>query len=396
MAQLPEGTPAPSDGTLPAAALASRAPFSLYVHVPFCRVRCGYCDFNTYTMAEVGDRAPGTYLEAVRAELDLAARELGRRRVETVFFGGGTPTMLPAQQLADLLGAIGERFELAPDAEVTTEANPETVTPEYLERLRLVGFTRISLGLQSVVPHVLRVLEREHSPQRGLDAASWARQAGFEHVSLDLIYGTPGESLDDWRASLDAVVQTPVDHVSAYSLIVEEGTRLGMQVRRGEVAMPDDDDLADKYEAASEVLVSLGFANYEVSNWARPGGQCRHNLAYWKGWDWWGIGPGAHSHIGGVRFWNRKHPGSYASALAQGVSPALAREVLSAEDRRVERVMLELRLAQGLELSVLTATELARVPGIVERGLGSLDDGRLVLSRAGRLLADGVIRDLLD
>ena len=368
----------------------------MYVHVPFCRVRCGYCDFNTYTMTEVGDRAPGTYLEALERELDLAARELGEREVQTVFFGGGTPTMLPAPELAGILESIRRRFPVASEAEVTTEANPETVTPGYFEHLRGAGFTRISLGLQSVVPHVLRVLERAHAPQRGLDAARWAREAGFQHVSLDLIYGTPGESLDDWRASLDAVTATPVDHVSAYSLIVEEGTRLAVQVRRGEVPMPDDDDLADKYVAADEALAALGFANYEVSNWSLPGGECRHNLAYWQGADWWGFGPGAHSHVGGVRFWNRKHPRSYAEALAAGNSPALGREVLTDEQHRMERVLLELRLGEGLDLEVLTDAEQGRVESVVGDGLATLRDGRLVLARQGRLLADGVVRDLLD
>ncbi|MDO5677642.1 MAG: radical SAM family heme chaperone HemW [Propionibacteriaceae bacterium] len=397
MAQLPDGDPAPTDGSLPAEALESAAPLSVYVHVPFCRSRCGYCDFNTYTPAELGDLSPETYLGAAHAELNLAARVLGRSRpVETVFFGGGTPTMLPAAALTGLVRRIDDLFGLAPDAEVTTEANPETLTPEYLSDLREGGFTRLSLGLQSVVPHVLQVLERTHTPRRGLDAAHWARAAGFEHISLDLIYGTPGESMADWQASLDAVTATPVDHVSAYSLIVEEGTRLALQVRRGDVPMPDDDDLADKYEMAEGVLSALGFANYEVSNWARPGGECRHNLAYWRGADWWGIGPGAHSHVGGVRFWNRKHPRSYAAALAQGQSPALAREVLSPEDRRIERVLLELRLAEGLPLSVLTPSELSRIDGVVAEGLAVREGDRLRLSPAGRLLADGVIRDLLD
>lgn len=304
--------------------------------------------------------------------------------------------MLPPAALVGFVSAIDEKFGLAPDAEVTTEANPETLTPAYLEELREGGFTRISLGLQSVAPHVLRVLERSHTPRRGLDAAHWAKAAGFDHISLDLIYGTPGESMADWRASLDAVAATPVDHVSAYSLIVEDGTRLALQVRRGDVPMPDDDDLADKYQVAEEVLTGLGMANYEVSNWAAPGGQCRHNLAYWQGSDWWGIGPGAHSHIGGVRFWNRKHPRSYAARLAEGLSPALAREILTEEERRVERVLLELRLSSGLDLAVLTASERGRVPAVLGAGLATERSGRLYLTRAGRLLADGVIRDLLD
>lgn len=396
MAQLPDGDPAPADGSLPASALTVEAPLSLYVHVPFCRTRCGYCDFNTYTPSELGDLSPDTYLGAAHAELDLASRILGERPVETVFFGGGTPTMLPAEALTGLLAAIDERFGLVPGAEVTTEANPDTLTPAYLAQLREGGFTRLSLGFQSAVPEVLAVLERVHTPRRGLDAALWARNAGFEHISLDLIYGTPGESMEDWRTSLDAVTATPVDHVSAYSLIVEKGTRLALQVRRGEIPMPDDDDLADKYLVADEALTALGFVNYEVSNWARPDGECRHNLAYWRGHDWWGIGPGAHSHIGGVRFWNRKHPRSYAASLAAGESPALAREVLADDDRRVERVLLELRLAEGLPLSVLTPSELGRVDAVVAQGLAVRDHERLRLTRAGRLLADGVVRDLLD
>ncbi|MFT3889795.1 MAG: radical SAM family heme chaperone HemW [Arachnia sp.] len=397
MAKLPPGDPAPSDGALPPSALNPEAPLSLYLHVPFCRVRCGYCDFNTYTPNELGDVDQEGFLGAALAELDLARRLVGPRRVTTVFVGGGTPTMLPPAALTGLLAAMRERFEFAPDAEVTTEANPETLTPAVLAALREGGFTRLSLGLQSVVPHVLRVLERVHTPSRGVDAARWAREAGFEHVSLDLIYGTPGESLDDWRASLDAVTAAPVDHVSAYSLIVEEGTRLARQVRRGEIAMPDDDDLADKYEMADDALTALGFASYEVSNWSLPGGECRHNLAYWRGGDWWGIGPGAHSHLNGVRFWNRKHPRSYAAALAAGESPALAREVLTAEERRVERVLLELRIVDGLPLDVLTPSERGRVGDVVASGLAELIPGdRLRLTRAGRLLADGVVRDLLD
>lgn len=391
--QLPEGEPVPTDGELPAGTDVD-GPLSIYVHVPFCMTRCGYCDFNTYTASELGSMSTASYIEAARVELDVARRVLGPQTVRTVFFGGGTPTMLRAGELVGLLDAIRERFPIADDAEITTEANPESVDPSYFEVLRSGGFTRISLGYQSSVPHVLEALDRQHSPGRGLDAARWASEAGFEHVSLDLIYGTPGESLDDWRRSLDAVADTPVDHVSAYSLIVEEGTRLALRVRKGELAMPDDDDLADKYVMADEFLAARGFHNYETSNWALPGGECRHNIAYWKGANWWGIGPGAHSHIGGVRFWNRKHPRAYVDALAAGISPAQGREVLTAEDRRVERVLLELRLADGLPLNVLTSSERARIPSMTKRGLVGVVDGRLIVRR--RLLADGIIRDLLD
>lgn len=393
--QLPDGEPVPGDGALPPGVRVD-GPLSLYVHVPFCRTRCGYCDFNTYTPSELGGMSTDAYLEAALRELDLARRVMGEREVSTIFFGGGTPTMLPARQLAGFLEAIGERFHIAAGAEVTTEANPDSVDADYFRTLRAAGFTRISLGFQSAVPHVLEVLERTHTPDRGLHAARWAAEAGFEHVSLDLIYGTPGESVADWRRSLDAVTGTPVDHVSAYSLIVEPGTRLAVQVRKGLVAMTDDDDLADKYLVADEFLASQGFANYEVSNWARPGGECRHNLAYWRGGNWWGIGPGAHSHVDGVRFWNRRHPAAYAERILAGETPAQGRELLTPEDRRVERVLLELRLASGVPLDVLTDSEQARVPDVLAAGWGVVRDGRLTLTQAGRLMADGIVRALLD
>ena len=391
----------PEDGSLPASALQniSTTPFSLYIHVPFCRTRCGYCDFNTYTASELPGMSTSSYVTGILEELRLARRVLGDDvpPVSTVFFGGGTPTLLPSQQLTSLLAAVRQEFGLTSDAEITTEANPDTVTPDYFEALKKAGFTRISLGLQSVVPHVLQVLERVHTPDRGLDAAAWAHQAGFEHISLDLIYGTPGESTEDWIRSLEAVAATPVDHVSAYSLIVEPGTRLALQVRRGEVPMPDDDVLADKYLLTEEFLIGSGFSNYEISNWAmNPDARCRHNLAYWRGANWWGIGPGAHSHIGGVRFWNRKHPRSWSAELGQGKSPAQAGEQLSQQDARLERVLLELRLADGLPLDVLTNSERARVAEVVEAGLANVAEDRLVLTLQGRLLADGVVRDLLD
>ncbi len=398
---LPNGDPLPPDGTLPPRVVAGLdgVPLSFYVHVPFCRTRCGYCDFNTYTASELPGMSSGDYVSGALREIELAHRVLGdgAPAIDTVFFGGGTPTMLPAATLASMLARIRDRFGLAPGAEVTTEANPDTVDRAYFEALLEAGFTRISLGMQSVVPHVLEVLERVHTPERGLQAARWAAEAGFEHISLDLIYGTPGESADDWMASLRAVASTPVDHVSAYSLIVEDGTRLAMQVRRGDVPMPDDDELADKYLMAEHFLTGQGFANYEVSNWAAtPSGQCRHNLNYWQGANWWGIGPGSHSHIGGMRFWNRKHPRSYVAELDAGRSPAQAGELLSEGDRRVERVMLELRLAEGLDLSVLTSSERARVPDVVAADLGILQAEKLILTLRGRLLADGVVRDLLD
>ena len=398
---LPEGDPAPADGSLPDAALdeLGDAPVSLYLHVPFCATRCGYCDFNTYTAAELGS-APGasreTFLRSARAELALGARVLGERPVRTVFVGGGTPTLLAADELVGLLEAARAELPFADDAEVTTECNPESVDEAYLNALVAGGYNRISFGMQSARGHVLRVLERRHTPGRVADVVRWARSGGFGSISLDLIYGTPGESLDDWRASLEAALANDPDHVSAYALIVEDGTRLAAQIRRGELLAPVDDDQADKYEIADRVLTGAGLGWYELSNWSRPGHECRHNLAYWHGDPWWGVGPGAHSHVAGVRWWNVKHPRSYASALSDGRSPAAAREVLDAETRRMERVLLESRLIDGLDVDVLTPTERARVADLAVQGLVIQTRNRLTLTLRGRLLADAVVRELLD
>jgi oxygen-independent coproporphyrinogen-3 oxidase len=400
---LPTGDPAPPDGALPPSALAEldSRPFGFYVHVPFCTVRCGYCDFNTYTAAELGDR-PGasraSYAEAAISEVRFARAVLGERDlpVETVFFGGGTPTLLGPGDLAAVLAAIAAEFGLAPDAEVTTEANPDSVAVWDLEELRAAGFTRVSFGMQSAVDHVLRTLDRTHDPLRVPAVLDWSRTAGFDQVSLDLIYGTPGESLDDWATSLEAAIACRPDHVSAYSLIVEPGTALARRISRGELPAPDDDDLAEKYLLADDLLSRAGFGWYEVSNWARErAARCRHNQLYWTGGHWWGVGPGAHSHVGGVRWWNVKHPAAYADRIAEQTSPAAARETLDAETRRVERVLLEIRLRDGLPVLALDAHGRAAVAGLVSRGLVELAAERLVLTREGRLLADAVVRDLL-
>jgi putative oxygen-independent coproporphyrinogen III oxidase len=400
---LPDGDPAPADGSLPAASLAGLGarPFGIYVHVPFCRVRCGYCDFNTYTAAELGG-SPGasrtSYADAAIAEVRRARRTLGDIDVpvHTVFFGGGTPTLLPASDLTRILRAVSDEFGLVDDAEVTTESNPDSVDATALAELRRGGVNRISFGMQSAVPHVLEVLDRTHDPARVPDVVGWARDAGFEQVSLDLIYGTPGESVADWKVSLDAALGCDPDHVSAYALIVEEGTALARRVRRGEVPAPDDDDLADKYVLADETLEAAGLGWYEVSNWARDEASvCRHNLHYWTGADWWGVGPGAHSHVGGVRWWNVRHPSAYADRIGAGASPAQAREVLDAETRRVERVLLETRLRRGLPVEVLDTAGRAALLGQVESGLVRPEPGNLVLTARGRLLADAVVRALL-
>jgi oxygen-independent coproporphyrinogen-3 oxidase len=370
--------------------------------VPFCATRCGYCDFNTYTAGELGGATgPDAYLEAALVEIRLARRSMpDAPAVSTVFFGGGTPTLLPPASLGALLGQIRSEFGLAPDAEVTTEANPETVDARMLDDLRRSGFTRISIGMQSSSPSVLAVLDRVHTPGSSVNAARLARVAGFDEVSLDLIYGTPGESDASWRGSLEAALSAQPTHVSAYALIVENGTALSRKVRGGEIPAPDDDVLADRYEIADELLSAAGLPWYEISNWGSP---CRHNLAYWRSENWWGIGPGAHSHVGGVRWWNVRHPAAYAEALRDGRTPAQAREILDETSRTDERVLLAIRLAEGLPLAAIPgdpAVAARRVRSLATDGLadeqaagGTEESVRLTLR--GRLLADTVVHRLL-
>nr|WP_304661625.1 radical SAM family heme chaperone HemW [Arthrobacter sp. zg-Y238] len=403
---MPLGDPAPADGLLPAQAAdgAAERNFGLYVHIPFCSVRCGYCDFNTYTATELGGGASqAAYGGTAAREVVFAADALRRsglpeRRMGTVFFGGGTPTLLPAEDLALILRTAVDQWGLAPGAEVTTEANPDSVTPQSLQLLADAGFTRVSFGMQSAVPHVLAVLDRTHTPSRVPQAVQWARDAGL-HVSVDLIYGTPGESMADWKHSLEEALSYEPDHISAYALIIEEGTKLAARMRRGEVPPIDDDDHADKYVLADEMMTAAGLNWYEVSNWARtPEDQCRHNLAYWRSDDWWGVGPGAHSHAGGVRWWNAKHPTAYAQRIGAGESPAVGRETLDADTRYVEDVMLRTRLAEGLALDRLREPGRLAVAGLMADGLvdpRAALTGKVILTPAGRLLADAVVRRLL-
>lgn len=408
---LPEGEPAPEDGSLPASVSANSGAraFGVYLHVPYCRVRCGYCDFNTYTASELGEGASQTeYASQVRSELEFGANVLRKsgvveRPVSTVFFGGGTPTLLPAEDLVSMLAGVREQWGLAPGAEVTTEANPDSVDFAYLSKLAEAGFTRVSFGMQSAVPSVLATLDRTHTPERVPLVVEWARKAGLQ-VSLDLIYGTPGETLDDWNRSLDAALACEPDHLSAYALIVEQGTKLAAQIRRGQVAEPDDDLHAEMYELADSRLAAFGYEWYEISNWSKTAEtRSRHNLAYWRGDDWWGAGPGAHSHVGGTRWWNVKHPRAYASRIAAGVSPAHGREILDSETQRVERVLLETRISSGLEIEMLSKAERRAVPSLIAEGLidgrAAIGVGgsspRIVPTLRGRLLADTVVHQLL-
>jgi len=386
---LPEGS----------AELSANRDFGAYVHVPFCRVRCGYCDFNTYTSTELQGASQGDYIDEVEREIGLAAAVLGKagipaRPLSTVFFGGGTPTLLPATDLARALAMLRKTWGLAPGAEVTTEANPDTVDAQYLHALFDSGFTRVSFGVQSAVPHVLATLDRTHDPERVPDVVQAAKNAGLE-VSIDLIYGTPGESLEDWRRSLTHAISLDTGHISAYALIVEQGTALERRIRRGEIASPDDDLQADMYELADQMLGGAGFDWYEVSNWAKSDAQrSRHNLSYWQNQDWWGFGPGAHSHVGGTRFWNVKHPAAYAQRLNLGQSPAAGREQPDVKATDLERVLLEIRLRKGTPAAGFSSVVIASLIGDGLVTYEAARAGRLVLTLPGRLRADEVVRRL--
>lgn len=412
MPALPDGDPAPADGLLPPSALAAAADrqLSLYVHVPFCSVRCGYCDFNTYTALELGHEVSqdAYHLDAEQeirfADSVLTASGAPRRALSTVFFGGGTPTRLAAADLVSVLATARATFGVTTTAEVTTEANPDSVTLEDLQILSDGGFTRVSFGMQSAVPHVLKTLDRTHDPRNVGPVVKWAQQAGLS-VSVDLIYGTPGESVADWEQSLREAISYEPDHISAYSLIVEDGTKMASAMRRGAIPLIDPDDQAEKYERAEQLLGQAGYQWYEISNWSRAANgrtavqnRCAHNLAYWHNQDWWGIGPGAHSHVGGIRWWNRKHPVPYTNAVRAGTSPAAGRESLDATTQLFERVMLETRTANGLPIAALRESERPEVAGLVAQGLiegRAAISGQVILTLKGRLLGDTVVRRLV-
>jgi len=396
--ELPVGEPVPRDGSLPDGVCAGKRPFALYIHVPFCARRCGYCDFNTYTIAELGgdESIEKRYVDALIKEITLARSIVGDQQVTTIFFGGGTPTLLPPSEIARILDAVQRQFRLSDDVEITTEANPDSVTAESLGDLRATGINRISFGVQSTTPHVLKTLDRTHNPAQVPIVVQAARDAGFTHISVDLIYGTPGETVVEWEESVRSLLTLPIDHISAYSLIVEEGTKLGAQVRRGVLAMPDEDLNADKYIVADDLFTAAGFAWYEVSNWAKPGGACKHNEMYWKNNDWWGLGAGAHSHIDGVRWWNKKLPAAYIKELQNGSSPALAREILTDEERSFEELMLGIRTRDGLPLSVVAHGAAAAALADGNLDVEQYEMGRVVLTRSGRLIADALLRAFSD
>jgi len=386
----------PSNPWRPDAATVRGVPMGLYLHVPFCVRRCGYCAFSTVAVGGALDPSIADgFLGSVAAELALAADVLGPQRqpLDTIYLGGGTPTMLDPPRVQRLLDQVRQRFELAPGAEVSVESNPDGLAPGQLAALRSTGVNRISFGLQSVRPHVLAVLDRTHDPQRALDAVDAAHAAGFDHVSLDLIHGTPGETAQDWQDTLTAAVETRADHISAYALSIEPGTKLSARVRSGALRTPSGDEAADRYTVADELLSAAGFEWYELSNWARsPGARSRHNLGYWRNHHWWGVGPSAHSHVAGRRWWNHDQFGTWSAALGAGRSPEAGHEVPDTDARSIESVMLGIRLAEGLALSsVPTRTA---VTGLVADGLLEERGDRITLTLHGRLLADHVVRSL--
>lgn len=418
MPHQPSGQPWPRSGEISAAmAGEENAPLSAYVHVPFCTVRCGYCDFNTYTTGFGAGADLATYADSVLQEIALSESVIGKsamgaRPLESVFFGGGTPSLLAVESVGDILHALVGAFGLAPGAEITLEANPETLDMGKARALADMGVTRFSIGMQSAVGQVLRTLDRTHDRQSVPRAVNAAKNAGCQ-VSVDLIYGAPGETLSQWRASLEAAIALEPDHISAYSLIIEDGTKMGRDLAAGLIPAPDPDEEAAKYELADALLSRAGYQWYEISNFSTsPQTRSVHNLAYWRDWDWWGYGPGAHSHIRNQRWWNVKHPRAYAARIAAGESPAVAGENLSSEDRHVEAVMLAIRTREGIPLAEkgtadgeTLSVDHPAVERLVDSGLAQVSrNGRegavptpphLVLTIRGRLLADQVTRILL-
>lgn len=393
MAALPEGSPAPLDGNLTNLFDLVNKPFSLYVHVPYCSKRCGYCDFNTYTPSEL-DREDQieSWLNSAVKEIELARRVLKEElTIDTIFFGGGTPSLLDSNTVDNFIQSVKSNFKLKPGLEITIEANPDSITEEKSQRWLNSGINRVSIGMQSSTKEVLKKLDRTHNPDNVSHSVDILKKSGFDNFSLDLIYGTPGESLNDWENSLkDAIALNP-PHISAYSLVIEPGTKMGAQLNRGEISQVNDDEAADKYQLADEMLNKNNYSWYEISNWAKKDKECKHNLNYWLGNNWWGIGPGAHSHVNGVRWWNHKLPKVWRELLEKQNSPALAREVLSEDQIKSEQIMLLSRLRTGLGNQELDEN---RIENLIANQLATLDTNKIVLTLKGRLLADEVFRQL--
>jgi len=377
---------------------------AFYIHIPYCVKRCGYCDFNTYTPAELQlteglTQISNSYIDLLVKEIEFARNQVGESAiVPSIFFGGGTPSLMEASDIKRVITAISKQFKLDPIAEVTLETNPDTVTKEKLKQFYDAGVNRISFGMQSSVLHVLKTLDRTHNPENLPQVTKWASEVGFKEISVDLIYGTPGESKQDWQQSIDSALALPISHISAYALIVEEGTKLAAQIKRGEIAKPDDDLTAEKYIMADKAFTTAGFNWYELSNWAKPNSQSKHNLAYWLGHNWWGAGPGAHSHINGKRFWNVKHPNLYKQKIQANETVILDSEVLKGSQIESERLMLSIRLPQGLEKNSLNNQQILELTDYVNSGHLDQENwnlGRATLTLDGRLIADRIVREIL-
>ena len=377
---------------------------AFYIHIPYCVKRCGYCDFNTYTPSELKiteglAQISNSYIDLLLMEIKAAKVQVGQSaNVPSIFFGGGTPSLMQPDDIGRVISTIKSEFILLPDAEITMECNPDTVTKESLAAFRAIGVNRVSFGMQSAVKHVLATLDRTHNPENLLQVTTWANEVGFSEISVDLIYGTPGESLSDWQTSINAALTLPITHISAYALIVEEGTKLAAQIKRGEVAQVDDDLTAEKYLVADKAFTAAGFEWYELSNWAKSGSLSKHNLAYWLGDNWWGAGPGAHSHLNGKRFWNVKHPNLYKERVLANQSPVADSEVLEELQIESERLMLSLRLPSGVDKQSLNELQLAELSSYVESGhldQANWNQGRATLTLDGRLIADRILRQIL-
>ena len=376
---------------------------AFYIHIPYCVKRCGYCDFNTYTPSELKiatrlSEVSNSYIDLLLLEIKQAKAQVGSAFVPSIFFGGGTPSLMEPSDIGRVIDQIRKEFVLNSDAEVTMECNPDTVSKDNLAAFREVGVNRVSFGMQSAVPHVLATLDRTHNPENLLQVTTWAKEVGFSEISVDLIYGTPGETLDDWQKSIDAALSLPITHISAYALIIEEGTKLAAQIKRGEVAPVDDDLAAEKYLLADKEFTAAGFQWYELSNWAKPDSLSKHNLAYWLGENWWGAGPGAHSHLNGKRFWNVKHPNLYKEKIQSNISPIADSEVLEEIQIASEKLMLSLRLPSGVEKESLNQDQISELSDYVESGhldLLNWNQGRATLTLEGRLIADQILRQIL-
>lgn len=377
---------------------------AFYIHIPYCVKRCGYCDFNTYTPAELKistglEQISNSYIDLLLQEIDSVREQIvGEITVPSIFFGGGTPSLMQPNDIGRVISKIKNEFDLPLNSEITLECNPDTVTKDSLENFKKVGINRVSFGMQSAVPHVLATLDRTHKPENLAQATTWANEVGISEISVDLIYGTPGESITDWQTSIDSALALPITHISAYALIIEEGTKLAALIKRGEVPEVDDDLVADKYLIADKAFKEAGFEWYELSNWSKPGSESKHNMAYWNGDNWWGAGPGAHSHLNGKRFWNVKHPNLYKERIQNKQSAVADSEVLKKDQIESERLMLLLRLPSGIEKQTLNQIQLSELSEFVESGhldRANWNQGRASLTLNGRLIADRILRKIL-